>query len=204
MVNFTVLGSKSGRVARGERAFSITPTGFGCKLGLADGLVAPLRLALAPATERQYVNRTEEISMVSTAKKSDRMELRRAIGNRRVNSPRPSVYKFGDDYLVAHACFVCRRSFKLSLIGGRRTCPQCRGVLRVMGRAFRTPPHRDREQWLKAQALFALGFRFWRYGGPYEPLPTRLREVLEFVASHPRHVLRTEPVDETLIPDILR
>jgi hypothetical protein len=142
--------------------------------------------------------------MVATAKKSDRMELRRAVGNRRLKAPRPSVTKFSGDSLIAHACFACRRSFKLPLVEQTRTCPQCRGTLRVMGRAFRTPPLRDREQWLKVQALFALGFRFWRYGGPYEPLPTRLRDVVAFVAAHPRHALRTDPVDETLLPDFLK
>ncbi len=69
-----------------------------------------------------------------------------------------------------------------------------------MGRAFKAPKHRDDEQWRKVQTLYALGFRFHRYGGDYEPLPERLREVDTFVESYPDHELRVAESDLSLLP----
>jgi hypothetical protein len=61
-----------------------------------------------------------------------------------------------------------------------------------MGRAFKAPPKRSREQWMKVQILYGNGFRFDRYGGHGgAPLPKRLSEVEAFVAKYPTHPLKT-------------
>jgi len=59
----------------------------------------------------------------------------------------------------------------------------------------------DRGQWEKAQALYALGFRFsgYRRGGPSK-LTARTRDIPEFVALHPNHPQRTAARDDGLLP----
>lgn len=95
------------------------------------------------------------------------------------------------EYLVAHACFACRKSWKVrkDISGG---CPQCGGALHEMGRSFKAPKKSDAEQWEKVIALWSAGFRFWSYRShpDAEPLPERLREVEAFVACNPNHPLR--------------
>jgi hypothetical protein len=95
-------------------------------------------------------------------------------------------------YLIAHACFDCRKSFKVAPRPDlAATCPNCGGQLHEMGRSFKAPPAKDTEQWAKVQALYAAGFRFFSYRsaeGP--PLPDRLSEVEEFVRNNPAHPLR--------------
>lgn len=61
-----------------------------------------------------------------------------------------------------------------------------------MGRTFKAPPKRSREQWMKVQILHGHGFRFDRYGRHGgAPLPKRLSEVETFLAKHPTHPLKT-------------
>jgi predicted nucleic acid-binding Zn-ribbon protein len=95
-------------------------------------------------------------------------------------------------YLIAHACFNCRKSFKLvPRKEARAVCPGCGGELHEMGRSFKAPLSRDMEQWLKVQALYKAGFRFSSYrstSGP--PLPARLSEVDAFIRDNPAHPLR--------------
>lgn len=95
-------------------------------------------------------------------------------------------------YLVAHACFACRRTFKRALRADRHVlCPACGEPVYPMGRAFKAPARGARGQWAKVQLLYAHGFRFGRYRSYDGPtLPRRLSEVAQFVKDNPRHPLR--------------
>ena len=127
------------------------------------------------------------------------MELRRDVGNRKICSA-PALPFSSRSYLTAHACFSCRKSFKLSY-GEGHVCPECSKAIYLMGRAFKAPKQRNDEQWRKVQKLYALGFRFNRYGGDYLSLPERLKEVDRFVEENPEHKLRTAETDLTLLPE---
>lgn len=98
-------------------------------------------------------------------------------------------------YLIAHACFACRKSFKVAPRPAfTSTCPNCSALLHEMGRSFKAPPTKDTEQWAKVQALFDAGFRFSSYrsaDGP--PLPDHLSEVDGFIRDNPEHPLRVAP-----------
>jgi hypothetical protein len=123
--------------------------------------------------------------------KARRMEIRREFGSR----PMPAARGAPDmsvRYLVSHACFTCRKSFKLApRIGGDARCPNCSGPMFEMGRSFKAPPLRDVEQWAKVQALYEAGFRFFTYGEfDCAPLPSRLSEVAAFLCDNPDHPLR--------------
>ena len=118
-----------------------------------------------------------------------RMEIRRNIGNRQARSTSQFSIGYFYPYLAAHACFSCRKSFKLSC-DKEHICPQCGKTVYLMGRAFKAPKRRDDEQWMKVQKLYALGFRFYSYGEDDPPLPERLREVNNFVLNYPHHELR--------------
>jgi DNA-directed RNA polymerase subunit RPC12/RpoP len=97
----------------------------------------------------------------------------------------------GPDYLVAHACFRCRKSFKNRPRRDAR-CPQCGGSLYIMGRSFHAPKQRDKEQWEKVRRLHQAGFRFFSYRSETGPaLPSRLADVEAFIAENPSHPLRT-------------
>src|SRR6476660_1589068 len=103
--------------------------------------------------------------MARGEEKERRMELRRAVGNREVlplPDPRPVART---RYLVAHACFHCRKSFKVAFHpdDSPAVCPTCRGPLHEMGRTFKAPRRNDAEQWAKVQLLYAHGFRFFSY-----------------------------------------
>lgn len=117
------------------------------------------------------------------------MELRKAIGNRVISElPTPVG---GPTYLVAHACFECRKSWKLA-DKQAAICPQCRSELSRMGRGFKAPKKSDLEQWKKVEALWRAGFRFpshesWRR---IEPYPERFREVEAFIRENPDHPFR--------------
>jgi hypothetical protein len=126
--------------------------------------------------------------MVSAWEKARRTAVRRAIGNRR--DPQPAVLPRGPDYLVAHACFDCRKSWKVRADTGA-VCPQCAATLHEMGRAFKAPKKSDLEQWQKVEALWRAGFRFWSvWSKEVEPLPDRLRDVEDFVRRNPNHPAR--------------
>ena len=98
----------------------------------------------------------------------------------------------GPDYLVAHACFGCSKSFKTRpRRDGSATCPQCGGPLHFMGRSFHAPKRSDKEQWEKVRRLHQAGFRFFSYRSVSGPaLPTRLADVDAFIADNPSHPLR--------------
>jgi hypothetical protein len=99
----------------------------------------------------------------------------------------------GAEYLIAHACFHCKKSWKLKPIRVSRVCPECSGDVSIMGRSFKTPKKNDDEQWEKVRRLWQAGFRFDSYRSypDAEPLPERLSEVEDFISRNPRHPSRT-------------
>lgn len=109
-------------------------------------------------------------------------------------------------YLIAHACFDCRKSFKVApRPDGIATCPSCGSQLHQMGRSFKAPAAADTEQWAKVQALYNAGFRFFSYrsvDGP--PLPARLTDVEAFIRDNPAHPLRVAAPNNSFKPNGLR
>ena len=131
------------------------------------------------------------LRMVQGPSKSERMELRKAIGNRTIPVPDAGDRSRGPDYLVAHACFDCCKSWKISE-NSTATCPQCGGPLHWMGRAFKAPKKSDMEQWKKVALLWGAGFRFISHTGwrDVEPYPERLRDVAAFIEGNREHPFR--------------
>jgi DNA-directed RNA polymerase subunit RPC12/RpoP len=119
--------------------------------------------------------------MAVSPSKSDRMELRWLMKNLRsdqqsIPQPRPS-----GAYLVAHACFACRKSWKIEpRENDEANCPDCGGVIRWMGRNFKAPKKRDIEQWKKVEALWNGGVRF-QSQNLSDPPPSDLRDVEEYL-----------------------
>lgn len=109
-------------------------------------------------------------------------------------------------YLVAHACFDCRKSFKIAPRPDfAAICPNCGGRIVEMGRSFKAPPAKDTEQWAKVVALYEAGFRFFSYRStPGPPLPDRLSEVEGFIRDNPAHPLGVAAPDSSFKPKPLR
>jgi hypothetical protein len=109
-------------------------------------------------------------------------------------------------YLIAHACFDCRKSFKVApRPDSVAVCPSCGGIIYEMGRSFKAPPAKDIEQWSKVQALFAAGFRFFSYRSTSGPsLPDRLADVEAFIRDNPAHPLRVAAPNNSFKPNPLR
>jgi len=125
--------------------------------------------------------------------KQERMEVRKAIGNREISPPEPPSYHRGADYLSHFACFACRKSFKQVPLNESlpHVCPECSGELRDMGRNFRPPKKAAKNTWEVARRIYEAGFRFFGSGSHTDPdLPTSLREVDQFIADNPNHYLR--------------
>lgn len=138
--------------------------------------------------------------MVKEAEKQRRMTRRIAVGNRVIAPRAPMARVRTPAYLVAHACFECRKSLKHDPERSH-SCPGCGGQLHWMGRSFRAPKATNRDQWRKVQTLYALGFRFDRYGRyEGERLPASLQAVAAFVARNPKHPLRIASINEALLP----
>ena len=135
--------------------------------------------------------------MPSKSDKARRMELRRELGNRSVK-PRTLPVR-GTGYLVAHACFDCRKSFKIAPRDERAMCPACGREIHWMGRSFKAPRRNDVPQWKKVQLLYAHGFRFIGTG-TRPPLPNRLQDVGAFLRKHPNHPLKVADPIEALKP----
>jgi hypothetical protein len=128
--------------------------------------------------------------MPTATEKSRRMALRRDAGNRKPTAskgPKPV-----GQYLVAHACFHCRKSFKVaSREGASPACPQCAAPMVWMGRAFAAPPSRNAAQWRKLEKLVQAGIHFGRYRGYVAPSPpSRLTDVKRFLFENPNHPLK--------------
>ncbi|MCF6219974.1 MAG: hypothetical protein L3J65_02580 [Robiginitomaculum sp.] len=134
--------------------------------------------------------------MVTNEEKSRRMSIRKDMGNRplsehskRATGAIPKIK--GPDYLVAHACFECRKSYKYPInTDNHPVCPQCRIALCEMGRAFKAPKKSDVAQWKKVKKLWDAGYRFPT--NTYEPVsyPLTLKEVDAFIKANPRHHCR--------------
>ncbi len=128
--------------------------------------------------------------MTTKQEKARRMRLRRRVGARaepQLPAPRGPT----SPYSIAHACFCCRKSFKI-VKTDTPTCPDCAGSLHQMGRSFKAPKKSDAEQWKKVEKIWHAGFRFWSYSShpDAEPLPERLRDVDAFIEAHPSHPMR--------------
>ncbi|MEJ6010854.1 hypothetical protein [Novosphingobium aquae] len=125
--------------------------------------------------------------------KAERMEIRKQLGNRSIPEPRVPPLHRGPDYLTAHACFACRKSWKLSE-DSAAVCPQCGKYAHFMGRAFKAPKMSDKEQWKKVETLWLAGYRFFPNTGwrEVEPYPDRLREVDGFIRCNPMHPFRVQ------------
>ena len=137
------------------------------------------------------------------SEKARRTALRQDAGNR--PAPAPKVAAVAPAYLVAHACFACRKSFKVAPRSTAAVCPDCGGPLHEMGRSFKAPAARNAEQWAKVQALYKAGFRFFSYRGiDCPPLPARLSQVEAFVRDNPDHPLRVAGPNSSFKPSPLR
>ena len=99
-------------------------------------------------------------------------------------------------YLIAHACFSCRKSFKMSPRAEfQARCPNCGGLAMEMGRSFKAPPQSDVQQWEKVRRLYVAGFRFRSYRSNDDPpYPDTLAEVDAFIAANPNHRSRQRDV----------
>jgi DNA-directed RNA polymerase subunit RPC12/RpoP len=97
------------------------------------------------------------------------------------------------DYLIAHACFDCRKSFKVSPKLAAQICPDCGAAICFMGRSFKAPSKDDLSEWKKIEKLWNAGFRFWSYRSApnAEPLPKRLSDVDDFIRRNADHPFRT-------------
>lgn len=109
-------------------------------------------------------------------------------------------------YNLQHACFRCRKGFKLPYetkrhlrsvwlnrrMTGRQpsaqfhepehVCPQCGGPVEMMGRAFRAPRADDLDSWRGVELLVQAGFRFFSYSsGGY---PSGVSAIQEFIAKN--------------------
>ena len=116
--------------------------------------------------------------MARRIEKQRRTELRRKLGLRKLPEPHQPRGRH-PRYTIAHACFDCRKSFKVTDASSKR-CPQCGAPLHEMGRAFKAPPKHDTKQWKKVQLLWEAGLRFWSYGHS-KPYPADLKEVATFL-----------------------
>lgn len=137
--------------------------------------------------------------MTKKEEKRQRMSIRKDIGNRplseaskRATGALPKIK--GPDYLVAHACFECKKSFKYTVIRNiPPVCPQCNQPRAEMGRAFKAPKKNEISQWKKVKKLWDAGYRFDT--NTYNPAqyPKTLKEVDAFVEANPNHHCRKGP-----------
>ncbi len=121
------------------------------------------------------------------------MELRRDNGTREVKAIQAPSYHKGPEYLIAHACFPCRKSFKMIPLDGDEShkCPECSGIVFEMGRNFSAPKKTDDKQWKKVFRLYSAGFRFIGSGfHDSEKLPDNLSDVDSFLERNKEHYLR--------------
>ena len=119
------------------------------------------------------------------------MDIRKEIGNRVVGVPVARSSETYPAYLIACACFYCRKSFKKPIEGLNSACPQCGKQLYEMGRSFSAPKMNDQEQWAKVECLWKAGFRFSGSGSHDGPaFPDRLKDVGEFISKNPNHPLK--------------
>ena len=131
--------------------------------------------------------------MVDRKEKRRRMSIRKDVGNRplseaskRDTGALPKIK--GPDYLNAHACFECRKSFKYSIYRDKHpVCPQCKERLCEMGRAFRAPKKSEVSQWKKVKKLWDAGYRFHSHTSKRIEYPKTLKEVDAFIKANRRN-----------------
>jgi len=126
--------------------------------------------------------------MTAPPDKARRKELRRQSHTR--PGPKAAFWPESDSpvrgapYLVAHACFKCRRSVKIHVgywSPRLARCPECGGNLCWLGRTFRAPKRSDARQWKKVETLWQAGFRFASHGNG--ALPETLKEAEQFIVE---------------------
>jgi len=121
------------------------------------------------------------------------MSIRKGIGNRplsdsskRAIGALPKIK--GPDYLVAYACFECRKSFKYSVLRDKcPVCPQCKKQLCEMGRAFRAPKKSEVSQWKKVKILWDAGYRFHSHTSNRIQYPKTIKEIDAFIKANQRN-----------------
>jgi hypothetical protein len=111
------------------------------------------------------------------------------------------VVRHSMEHTLQHACFTCRKVFKKTVPGKSRElprdcyglgmtetlsfrCPECGGSLYAMGKTFRAPRSSQVEQWKVIELLFHAGFRFISGRDIHAELPTRLRDVGQFIREN--------------------
>ncbi len=134
--------------------------------------------------------------MVGKDEKRKRMQIRKDVGNRPLSTealkatgkiPKPQF----PDYLVAHACFDCRKSFKYTVEEARtHFCTQCDTEILEMGRSFKAPKKSDEKQWFKVEKLRRAGFMFHTNTFETAGYPQNLNEVEAFIRNNPDHKFR--------------
>ncbi|MDD7974010.1 hypothetical protein, partial [Roseinatronobacter alkalisoli] len=87
--------------------------------------------------------------MIKTPEKARRKTIRRANGTLQLPIQPLADVSSGPDYLIAHACFTCRKSWKMTACEKGNVCPHCGKAVFEMGRSFKAPRKSDTEQWQK-------------------------------------------------------
>ena len=152
---------------------------------------------------RSFLRRTLDFSPASVAE----------LGSVRPHSPPVKIKRYR--YNIQHACFACRKVFKLPstekeqarsawlsrrYLSGRsptqpspefapHRCPECSGTLEMLGRAFRAPRRQDRDAWERVRLLVQGGCRFFSYSSGGYPVEST-REVREFLVGRRRQSTR--------------
>jgi uncharacterized Zn finger protein (UPF0148 family) len=97
------------------------------------------------------------------------------------------------NYLVAFACFKCRRAFKHPLIQGEweRICPVCKGTEYAMGRKFRSPAKDKILEWKIIELITIRGYwgDFQSATGRRIPFPKTMEKAKEFLEEIDRQKL---------------
>jgi len=100
-------------------------------------------------------------------------------------------------YLLAHVCFLCRKSFKRPYSENEeKRCPECGGNCIALSRNFKAPKKDDKAQWEKVEFLVNEGFRFFSHpvladGSPV-PLKT-LVQAKEFIKNDLKELEKSAP-----------
>ena len=142
--------------------------------------------------------------------KARRKELRLKAGDSKLAPLRSLPGREPKDpyppYLMAFACFRCRRSFKQGPSASYRRCPRCGAWAINLGRNFKPPRAHDRKQWAKVQYLVDHGFvfqgvyrrvrhqQYWeRQWSVRVTYPETLEEARVFVRRYARQARCIEP-----------
>jgi len=99
--------------------------------------------------------------MAHDQEKARSMDIRRVNGTRKRIALSEVEKVRGSEYLVAHACFGCNKSWKMKPDEKGHVCPECAQSVCFMGRSFKAPKKSDIEQWKKVRRLWMAGFRFY-------------------------------------------